>query len=426
MRITASLPDHGAVIEAVLEGFTKAAQLVIESGVVPPSPRDAGIRYREERGTEEWLLPNQVMERGVGDCEDLCIWTAGGLRATGEDPEARCALRQTGPTTIHCVVELGDGSTMDPSLERLMTERGTPELFSVGGWTLGDTVVIKDHRTADHRPKPGQKQGDAASQYMADHGLTNLVIDDGRGRGRQDPMLTDPTMNDRNTAYINPLFVQTSTDPAAKQLLNAVRDAVQVVGPQHDAFTRGTENAAAVGERVRYAGSGSGTPVGATGQRKTTTNNPYAFTDRSGNMFWRDPKTGYIYDPSTDTYYDPNTIDPYTGQPQVLLVDPTTGQLVPQQYDQYGNPIGQYDQYGGYGYYNPYDPYGMQYQGQYGYPTAYGYDPFWRGDFPDASESAYDMPVTYEDIYGGEDDPSQLIEEYELVDPELTDDAEAA
>lgn len=148
MKIAATLPDHGAIVEAILDGFVVAASMIIAAGVVPPFPEQMPIRYREETG-EEWMLPNQVVQRGEGDCEDLCIWTAAGLRVTGQDPGARCTLVNTGPRRIHCLVQLSDGSTYDPSrvLRAREKERArATKTMSVSGFGLGGTVVFREHR----------------------------------------------------------------------------------------------------------------------------------------------------------------------------------------------------------------------------------------------------------------------------------------
>lgn len=153
MKITADIPNHGLVLEAILEGFAQAAQMMVEAGVVPPFPHMAGVKYRREPG-ETWLLPNQVLEKKQGDCEDLCFWAVGGYRATGQDPGARCALRMTGAREVHCIVQLSNGQTVDPSLQLMMMEQQT----AVSGFdddfvlSLGD-VIVRDHRGEGKRAK---------------------------------------------------------------------------------------------------------------------------------------------------------------------------------------------------------------------------------------------------------------------------------
>jgi hypothetical protein len=138
--MTATLPDHGAIVEAVLEGFVGAAMALVQAGIVPPFPHMASVTYEAENG-EEWLLPNQVIARGKGDCEDLSIWTAAGYRVTGQDPGAYCTLRMTGPKEIHCIVQLSDGTTVDPSLQ--MRRLAKQRQVSLGA---APNVVVRENR----------------------------------------------------------------------------------------------------------------------------------------------------------------------------------------------------------------------------------------------------------------------------------------
>lgn len=116
MQMSANLPDTPIILEAVLEGFVRAAQAEVMAGIVPPYPDDAGVKYVEESaGSERWKLPHETHEDGQGDCEDLTFWEAGGMRATGEDPGARVMLVKTGPRKLHAVVLRSDGSISDPS-----------------------------------------------------------------------------------------------------------------------------------------------------------------------------------------------------------------------------------------------------------------------------------------------------------------------
>lgn len=155
MKIAATLPDHGAIVEAILEGFTVAAMLIIQTGVVPPFPTQLPIRYRRETG-ETWLLPNQVVQVGEADCEDLCIWFAAGLRVTGQDPGAMCTLVNTGPRQIHCLVRMSDGQLYDPSLElrqRETAQKRALKTMAVSGWDVGGQVQVTDHRKPPGSPR---------------------------------------------------------------------------------------------------------------------------------------------------------------------------------------------------------------------------------------------------------------------------------
>lgn len=118
MLIQARIPDHAAACEAVLEGFVLCCMLLIRAGACPPFPHDANVKYKPEPpGREDWDLPPTVMARGWGDCEDLAMWHAAGLRVTGEDPVAVVAVVRTGHNKLHAVVRRADGSYDDPSYD---------------------------------------------------------------------------------------------------------------------------------------------------------------------------------------------------------------------------------------------------------------------------------------------------------------------
>lgn len=131
MKITSDLPDHVTAIELLLEGFVEVARLLIASGAVPPFPHMTRVVYRPEPpGEEDWKLPHRVLRDGWGDCEDLAIWTAAGLRETGEDTSARVRVVRTGPGKLHAVVELASGEIEDPSYD-LHPGRNRADIYRV-------------------------------------------------------------------------------------------------------------------------------------------------------------------------------------------------------------------------------------------------------------------------------------------------------
>lgn len=143
--MTCNLPDHAAAVNALLEGFVRVCQLVIESGLAPPDPLQANVQYKlEPPGQEDWKLPQNVIRDGWGDCEDMAGWRAGGLRATGQDPDARAEVRRTGPHKLHCVVVRSDGSVEDPSHELWQRQ---PEGLRAG--VLGAGPIIHDFRRVE-------------------------------------------------------------------------------------------------------------------------------------------------------------------------------------------------------------------------------------------------------------------------------------
>ena len=110
MKMTCRLPDHAVVVEALLEGFVRACQVIIAAGLAPLDPRDSDVRYQlEPAGEEDWKLPQNCIRDGWGDCEDLAGWRAAGMRLSGADPGARVVVVKTAPGKLHALVQRSDG-----------------------------------------------------------------------------------------------------------------------------------------------------------------------------------------------------------------------------------------------------------------------------------------------------------------------------
>lgn len=122
MRIRLAIPEHlvsPRALEAALEATTLANEEAIARGEVPDI-REAiasGVKWKPEPFSdgEHFDLAQTVIRRGWGDCDDLAPALAGSLRASGEDPEARPRVYQSGPGRWHVVVETSDGRILDPS-----------------------------------------------------------------------------------------------------------------------------------------------------------------------------------------------------------------------------------------------------------------------------------------------------------------------
>ena len=118
MIATLRIPPSPKAIEAALEGLVRLNMVLIEEGVIPLFPHDAPVIYRlEPEGEEDWKHGSNAIRDGWADCEDIAAWCVAGLRISGEDIEARCAIMRTGPTNMHCVVLMSDGKVWDPSLD---------------------------------------------------------------------------------------------------------------------------------------------------------------------------------------------------------------------------------------------------------------------------------------------------------------------
>jgi len=183
MKMTCELPDHAAVVEALLEGFVRACLVIIAAGLAPPDPRQTSptVKYKlEPVGEEDWKLPHNVIRDGWGDCEDLAGWRAAGLRFTGEDAGARVKVVKTGENKLHAVVERGDGSIDDVCKEMWLNQpEGRRKLKVLGLVTAQDAfkslkpgqivtptgsvvdtttlqpALVRDHRAPSKRPAGG-------------------------------------------------------------------------------------------------------------------------------------------------------------------------------------------------------------------------------------------------------------------------------
>lgn len=107
-----------AVLGAMLEALVIADAEYLRENPTTPRLYASGVVYkREAPGRDKWQDLAQTIEVRSGDCEDLCAWRVGELRAAGE-AAARCDLiefEEGGVTFFHVVVVRGDGSTEDPS-----------------------------------------------------------------------------------------------------------------------------------------------------------------------------------------------------------------------------------------------------------------------------------------------------------------------
>lgn len=135
--MTAGIPmDDPRLVRHMLEGLVAANVALLHRAQLrgrplPPLYR-AGVRYmREAPGSESWDTIDRVMRRGYGDCEDLAAARVAELRHTGEDPNARPWIVQTGRRTLHAVVKRGDGRIEDPS-KRLGMGKAPPMILGAG------------------------------------------------------------------------------------------------------------------------------------------------------------------------------------------------------------------------------------------------------------------------------------------------------
>lgn len=113
------LDTMGEAIDAALEATTVSQVPLIENGKVPDirkAIRAGKVKWKPEPpGDEHFDDAKTVLSRGWGDCDDLAPWLAASLRASGEAPDAKAFVYQSGPKRWHAVVDRGDGKVLDPS-----------------------------------------------------------------------------------------------------------------------------------------------------------------------------------------------------------------------------------------------------------------------------------------------------------------------
>lgn len=140
MRIVVAVPEAHVkkpVLDGALEAVTRLNEDMIKSGVSPTSDQliEEGAKWKPERpGDEHFDHGALIAKRGHGDCDDWAPLHAATLRVTGEDPDARAVVRKSGPKRWHAIVQRGDGSIDDPSLEAGMP--GPARAVGILGATL--------------------------------------------------------------------------------------------------------------------------------------------------------------------------------------------------------------------------------------------------------------------------------------------------
>lgn len=114
MRVAWEVPASPELLMAALEGLVAVNEVLMDRSALPPLYR-SGVRYRRERGTENWKNCEQVFRSEYGDCEDLSAWRVAELRRAGE-LGAFCLVSRSGPSLWHVQVGREDGTIEDPSV----------------------------------------------------------------------------------------------------------------------------------------------------------------------------------------------------------------------------------------------------------------------------------------------------------------------
>lgn len=122
VRINPALKDprvHAAIAMAYLKGVVLNNRLLIRSRQVPPL-YSSGVEWRPEAWAgqfEEFADAATVMQRGFGDCDDLCAWRVAELHEQGETKARFRIYGRRGPRgwSMHVQVRRANGEIEDPS-----------------------------------------------------------------------------------------------------------------------------------------------------------------------------------------------------------------------------------------------------------------------------------------------------------------------
>ena len=187
MRVEFTVPDHAALIERVLEGFIQASELLIRAGAVGKPTLDVQLG---DDDVVSWQFPTQVAESKYCDCEDLVIWWAAYLRATGRDPGAGARIQATGPLTTHCLLKLSSGKLVDVYQEHLAAQQAAGYQMSGIFSSIGNAVksAVKGVGKAASAGASAVKQGVKAAGRGIEkaagatyHGIGDAASAVGRG-----------------------------------------------------------------------------------------------------------------------------------------------------------------------------------------------------------------------------------------------------
>lgn len=113
-----SIEETALVLEAFLDALTVANEAYYRRFPAGPCcPGCAGIRYEAPSGPQAFRSIECMYARGKGACGDLAAMVAGRRRAKGETCRVRVICTDAATREFHAVVELGDGTIVDPTEE---------------------------------------------------------------------------------------------------------------------------------------------------------------------------------------------------------------------------------------------------------------------------------------------------------------------
>lgn len=428
MKIGLTIPSDTVserTLNASVEAATEVAQAQLETGRIPPLQQaiDEGVRWAPEAnppGQESFDIPQTVIKRGTGDCDDLAPWWAAELRYSGVDPDAQAEVYQSGPKRFHVVVRRGDGTADDPSRwagmggkkvdgtrAPLRRPMGTSALVvgfaprSRGGTRARLDVVSEGVCGGVALERIGYDPLDALNRAVRSAGILALwgAPDEVLARlaacaaAIREPSASGMSYEDyvgavtatidpsqaSNIALsiLDPFGLRNMIAPAAGAFLNQYAQGPQGAGKKKQVITvqpstvgRGSSRGKSHGKS--RGGSSHGRDGGRDSSRSPSQDDSQQSFDNQSTNATFDPSTGNWYDGSTGLLIDPATGVPfvYEGKYSTYPTNPAPyqGAIPGQPYGGGGAMPG--DPYQGGNAYSPYQsgPYSPQ-----GYGVPYGY-----------------------------------------------------
>jgi len=100
-----------------------------------PDLYESGVVYRPEIGTEYWKTAQELINDGLGDCEDLANYRAAELRLK-HGIDAHATAIKTGPGLYHAVVAGPDGCILEDPTKLLKIKEATERLTANPKWAI--------------------------------------------------------------------------------------------------------------------------------------------------------------------------------------------------------------------------------------------------------------------------------------------------
>lgn len=133
---TIHIPSAPVMYDAVLEGLTRANEIIVGAGAVPRLYDSGAVYKREPHDVFRHAL--DVADQKWGDCEDLAAYRVAELRVSGEDPGAHVLTVRTGPHRFHATVQRTRGTIPEGARSRFgATVEDPSKMLGMGKYGRG-------------------------------------------------------------------------------------------------------------------------------------------------------------------------------------------------------------------------------------------------------------------------------------------------